>query len=160
MNQNNKRAKVSFKYIFIAYGIASVIGISLVLMYENRHATASSKETSNQPVSTKTSIPTQQSTEVALKKISKEIVSWQLSESESEKLTIKAFKKYYSVTTPKSNPGSTNSMEWSEIHDNLLSADQYAESKSFTLMLSAWQGIGQELSALQGKQTAPVETNF
>ncbi|MFB5192411.1 hypothetical protein [Alicyclobacillus fastidiosus] len=151
MNQSRKNKKTSFKYIFIAYGIASVIGIIVVLMYDNRHATALPRKTNNQSVLTKTSISTQQSSELALQKLSNEIVSYQLSESESEKLTIEAFNKYYSITTPKSNSNSTSSIEWSEIHDNLLSADQYAKSKSFTLMQSSWQGIGQELSALDGK---------
>lgn len=146
MNQNRNNKKLPFKFIFISYGIASIIAIGSVLLYENRHGTSSSG-TNNQHVSTKTSM--QQSAELALTKLSNEIVSWQLSESESEKQTIGAFKKYDSIAISESNSNHANAADWSEIHDNLLLAVQYAKSNSFVLMQSTWQGIGQELSDLQ-----------
>lgn len=146
VSQSRKIKKASFKYLFIAYGIASVIAIIVVLMYDKKHPTTSG--TNHPSAVTKTSGSSRQSTELALQKLSNEIVSSQLSESESEKLTIEAFQKYYSMTAPKSNDSSADAIEWSEIHDNLLSAVQYAKSNNFTLMQSAWQGIGQELSAL------------
>lgn len=148
MDGNKNRWKNRFKYIVIIYGILSIVGIAVVLVFNRTPSTSVSKKTDTQPIFTTEPNPTPQMVATSLQKLSREIVTWKLSENTAGKYTIKAFKIYYAATSPDSKPDTVR-FEWKKVHYDLSSADQYAKTKQFTLMQSSWQSIGQELAVIQ-----------
>lgn len=151
VNHAKKKPKKNLMlYVVISYGILIVIVGALIVTNEGR-----AKQKGNQSVSTAAN-----PTALELSKISNEIASWEVSKREADKITIQAFQKYYTSTSPNTKSNRAHYEYWSAIHTNLLMADQYAKNENFTLLQSSWQAIQQALEEIQGKQEAPMETNF
>lgn len=151
MNQRNRRKNI-LRYIILIYGILVVIGAGVLWAYESRHPSflrsSHASKDANQPIFTTVAHPTKKMTEASLQKLSQQIVSWQLSPSQAEKDTIKAFKIYYASTTPTSK-SSVDYETWRQIHYNLASANQAANNQNFNVLQGYWQAIGQEIASLR-----------